>query len=63
MTKLETAFMEIFGSEILESFDRTSVALQKPGFGISAGAELLEGFVNSLRPAFDTFEESTHAAY
>lgn len=60
MTKLETAFMAIFWSEILERFDKTSVALQKPGLDISTAVDLLsslEGFVNSLRPLFDTFEE------
>lgn len=58
MTKLETALMAIFGTEILERFDRTSVALQKPGLDISTAVLLssLEGFVNSLRPLFDTFE-------
>ncbi|KAH9372835.1 hypothetical protein HPB48_022775 [Haemaphysalis longicornis] len=31
---LETAFMVIFWSEILERFDKPSVALQKPGLDI-----------------------------
>lgn len=59
MAKLETAFMAIFWCEILERFDKTSVALQKPGLDISTAVDLLsslEGFVDSLRPLFDTFE-------
>lgn len=59
MAKLETAFMAMFWCEILERFDKTSVALQKPGLDISTAVDLLsslEGFVDSLRPLFDTFE-------
>ncbi|CAN7994746.1 unnamed protein product [Ixodes pacificus] len=59
MAKLETEVMTIFWSEILECFDKTSAALQKPGLDISTAVNLLsslEGSVNSLRPLFDTFE-------
>lgn len=55
--------MNIFWSEILERFDKTSEALQKPGLDISTAVDLLsslQGFVNSLRPLFDTFEARAH---